>query len=139
MFSSRDAWGSQLGASRSLLLVNALFLPALLLAERYGVPYSLRSVVLGAVVYEEMLSRILAGRRLLASIEVDDGGRSARVTFGHFPATTVTAVTATGTVAGGAILPGYGLWAEMLASRTAQLPKVDGPAPKSAVANHPLQ
>ena len=37
-------------------------------------------------------------------------------------ATTVTAVTATGTVAGGAILPGFGLWAEMLASRTAQLP-----------------
>jgi len=54
-------------------------------------------------------------------------------------ATTITAVTAGGTVAGGAILPGYGLWAEMLASRTAQLPKVDGPAPKSAVGRSPKE
>jgi type III pantothenate kinase len=54
-------------------------------------------------------------------------------------ATTVTAVTANGTIAGGAILPGFGLWAEMLASHTAQLPKVDSPAPKSAVGRTPQE
>ncbi len=48
-------------------------------------------------------------------------------------ATTVTAVTAGGEVAGGAILPGYGLWAEMLATRTAQLPRVNGTAPLHAL------
>lgn len=54
-------------------------------------------------------------------------------------ATTVTAITADGTVAGGAILPGYGLWAEMLASRTAQLPKVAGTAPKTALGRTPQE
>ncbi len=54
-------------------------------------------------------------------------------------ATTVTAVTANGVVAGGAILPGLGLWAEMLAARTAQLPKVGGPAPKTAVGRTPKE
>lgn len=48
-------------------------------------------------------------------------------------ATTVTALTAAGEIAGGAILPGYGLWAEMLAARTAQLPRVDGPPPRAAL------
>ena len=48
-------------------------------------------------------------------------------------ATTVTAVTAGGRVAGGAILPGYGLWAEMLAARTAQLPRSGGRRPQRAL------
>ena len=54
-------------------------------------------------------------------------------------ATTLTAITAAGTVAGGAILPGFGLWAEMLAARTAQLPKVDGPPPTTAVGRTPQE
>lgn len=54
-------------------------------------------------------------------------------------ATTVTAIAADGTVAGGAILPGYGLWAEMLASRTAQLPKVNGTVPGTAVGRTPKE
>ncbi len=55
-----------------------------------------------------------------------------RIVIDFGTATTVTAVTAEGEIAGGAILPGFGLWSEMLAARTAQLPKVDGPAPRSA-------
>jgi len=39
-------------------------------------------------------------------------------------ATTVTAVRRDGSVGGGAIFPGVGLWPEMLARRTAQLPRV---------------
>lgn len=54
-------------------------------------------------------------------------------------ATTVTAVKADGSVAGGAILPGYGLWAEMLAARTAQLPKVNGVVPKEALGRTPKE
>ncbi len=48
-------------------------------------------------------------------------------------ATTVTAVSRDGTLQGGAILPGLSLWAEMLAHRTAQLPKMvlDGRAPSA--------
>jgi type III pantothenate kinase len=46
-------------------------------------------------------------------------------------ATTVTAISRHGIVEGGAILPGLGLWPEMLALRTAQLPAVplDGRSP----------
>ncbi len=54
-------------------------------------------------------------------------------------ATTITAVAANGTIAGGAILPGFGLWSEMLAARTAQLPKVAGVAPRSAVGRSPKE
>lgn len=54
-------------------------------------------------------------------------------------ATTVTAVTAAGAVAGGAILPGYGLWAEMLAARTAQLPQVNAVVPKLALGRTPKE
>ncbi len=54
-------------------------------------------------------------------------------------ATTVTAIAADGTVAGGAILPGFSLWAEMLAARTAQLPKVDAPPPKTALGRAPRE
>ncbi|HLP03427.1 MAG TPA: type III pantothenate kinase [Opitutaceae bacterium] len=60
-----------------------------------------------------------------------------RIVIDFGTATTVTAVTATGVVAGGAILPGFGLWGEMLATRTAQLPKVGGAAPQSAVGRSP--
>ena len=54
-------------------------------------------------------------------------------------ATTVTAVKVDGTVAGGAILPGYGLWSEMLAGRTAQLPKVNGAVPQQALGRTPKE
>lgn len=62
-----------------------------------------------------------------------------RIVIDFGTATTVTAVTADGTVAGGAILPGFGLWAEMLATRTAQLPAFQGPAPKTAVGRSPRE
>lgn len=48
-------------------------------------------------------------------------------------ATTVTALSQDGTLLGGAILPGLGLWSGMLATRTAQLPEVplDGRTPSA--------
>jgi type III pantothenate kinase len=48
-------------------------------------------------------------------------------------ATTVTALTAGGRIAGGAIFPGFGLWTEMLAARTAQLPAVEMGLPRRAL------
>ncbi|HVU23064.1 MAG TPA: type III pantothenate kinase [Opitutus sp.] len=48
-------------------------------------------------------------------------------------ATTVTALRRDGTICGGAILPGMGLWAEMLAGRTAQLPRVSLARPRGAL------
>ncbi len=46
-------------------------------------------------------------------------------------ATTVTALSRQGTLLGGAIFPGLGLWPAMLAAQTARLPevKLDGPPP----------
>ncbi len=54
-------------------------------------------------------------------------------------ATTVTALTRTGTLAGGAILPGVSLWSEMLARRTAQLPRVTLKRPRSPVGRSPVE
>lgn len=48
-------------------------------------------------------------------------------------ATTVTALQAGGTVLGGAILPGLALWPDMLALRTAQLPRVPLRRPRVAL------
>ncbi|HWA85800.1 MAG TPA: type III pantothenate kinase [Opitutus sp.] len=48
-------------------------------------------------------------------------------------ATTVTALRGDGTICGGAILPGVGLWTEMLAGRTAQLPRVAPARPRRAL------
>jgi type III pantothenate kinase len=48
-------------------------------------------------------------------------------------ATTVTALRRDGTILGGAIFPGLGLWSAMLASRTAQLPAVPLRRPAAAV------
>jgi type III pantothenate kinase len=48
-------------------------------------------------------------------------------------ATTVDVVTAAGDYLGGAILPGVGISAEMLASRTARLPAVEIARPESAL------
>lgn len=50
-------------------------------------------------------------------------------------ATTVTATGRDGTLHGGAILPGLGLWPEMLARRTGQLPEVRLSPPSQVVAN----
>ena len=48
-------------------------------------------------------------------------------------ATTITALHRNGTILGGAILPGIGLWPAMLAARTAQLPAVSIRPPRRAV------
>jgi len=48
-------------------------------------------------------------------------------------ATTITALRSDGTLLGGAILPGLGLWPEMLATRTAQLPRVPVARPRVAL------
>lgn len=48
-------------------------------------------------------------------------------------ATTVTALSRAGVILGGAILPGAGLWAGMLAEHTAQLPLVDLRRPRAAL------
>jgi type III pantothenate kinase len=48
-------------------------------------------------------------------------------------ATTLTALSGDGVLLGGAILPGIGLWPEMLAARTAQLPRVAPRRPASAL------
>jgi type III pantothenate kinase len=48
-------------------------------------------------------------------------------------ATTITALRSSGTLLGGAILPGLGLWPEMLVSGTAQLPRVPLRRPRVAV------
>lgn len=48
-------------------------------------------------------------------------------------ATTVTALRRDGVLLGGAIFPGFALWPEMLASRTAQLPRVSLRRPPRAL------
>ncbi len=52
-------------------------------------------------------------------------------------ATTVTAVHRDGIVLGGAIFPGLALWPEMLAARTAQLPRVALRRPSTALGRSP--
>jgi type III pantothenate kinase len=54
-------------------------------------------------------------------------------------ATTVTAIDRSGTIRGGAILPGIGLWPEMLAMRTAQLPRVELLRPRRALGRSPAE
>lgn len=54
-------------------------------------------------------------------------------------ATTVTALRRDGTVLGGAILPGLSLWPEMLAARTAQLPRVAPVRPRRALGRAPAE
>lgn len=48
-------------------------------------------------------------------------------------ATTVTAISRDGKIQGGAILPGLGLWPQMLAARTARLPAIDLRRPRKAL------
>lgn len=52
-------------------------------------------------------------------------------------ATTVTALRRDGKICGGAILPGLALWPEMLAGRTAQLPRVAPRRPGKALGRSP--
>lgn len=52
-------------------------------------------------------------------------------------ASTVTALHRDGVLCGGAIFPGLGLWAEVLSSRTAQLPPIIPHYPKQATGNSP--
>ncbi len=54
-------------------------------------------------------------------------------------ATTVTALSRDGRIAGGAILPGAALWPEALATRTALLPRVLVRRPRSAVGRSPQE
>jgi len=52
-------------------------------------------------------------------------------------ASTLTALDADGTLCGGAILPGLGLWAEALGTRTAQLPTLLPRRPRRATGRSP--
>jgi type III pantothenate kinase len=52
-------------------------------------------------------------------------------------ATTVTALRRDGVLLGGAIFPGFMLWPEMLAARTAQLPRIAPAAPRHAIGRSP--
>ena len=52
-------------------------------------------------------------------------------------ATTVTALRRDGAIAGGAILPGLSLWGDMLAQRTAQLPRIKIRRAASALGRSP--
>lgn len=52
-------------------------------------------------------------------------------------ATTITALHRNGTILGGAILPGIGLWPAMLSARTAQLPAVSIQPPRRAIGRTP--
>ena len=54
-------------------------------------------------------------------------------------ATTVTALSRDGRIAGGAILPGAALWPEALATKTALLPRVILRRPRSAVGRSPQE
>lgn len=97
-------------------------IPAILTATRSGLTFGYRRPAeLGA----DRLACALGARALFPRrdvIVVDCG-----------TATTVTALSRQGTLLGGAIFPGLGLWPAVLAARTAQLPEVhlDGPAPSA--------
>lgn len=54
-------------------------------------------------------------------------------------AATLTALRADGLLAGGAILPGLALWAEALATRTAQLPHLVARRPRAALGRSPAE
>jgi type III pantothenate kinase len=54
-------------------------------------------------------------------------------------ATTVTALRRDGTLLGGAILPGLALWTEVLAARTAKLPRVRVRRPAAALGRSPRE
>ena len=54
-------------------------------------------------------------------------------------ATTVTALRRDGVLAGGAIFPGLSLWADLLAARTAQLPRIALPPSVAAVGRSPRE
>ena len=54
-------------------------------------------------------------------------------------ATTVTALRRDGVLAGGAIFPGLSLWADLLAARTAQLPRIALRKPRAAVGRSPRE
>ena len=54
-------------------------------------------------------------------------------------ATTVTALRRDGVLAGGAIFPGLSLWADLLAARTAQLPRIALPQSVAAVGRSPRE
>jgi len=52
-------------------------------------------------------------------------------------ASTVTALDRNSRLAGGAILPGVGLWADVLAAQTAQLPRIEPAKPRSPLGRSP--
>ncbi len=54
-------------------------------------------------------------------------------------ATTVTALRRDGVLSGGAIFPGLSLWADLLADRTAQLPRIALRKPRAAVGRSPRE
>lgn len=54
-------------------------------------------------------------------------------------ASTVTALSGTGRLLGGAIIPGVGLWSDLLYQRTAQLPKVAARRPRHPIGRSPSE
>ena len=79
--------------------------------------------------------RELGADRLAAALGARDLFPNRNIVVVDFgTATTVTALGRRGAILGGAILPGLGLWAGMLAERTAQLPRVEpGRRPRAAL------
>jgi type III pantothenate kinase len=76
----------------------------------------------------------LGADRLAAALGARAGFRGENVVVVDFgTATTVTALSRGGVLLGGAILPGLGLWAGMLAERTALLPRIEMRLPRGAL------
>ena len=67
----------------------------------------------------------------IAAVQLHPGRDLLVVDFGT--ATTIEVITATGDYLGGAIMPGVGVSAETLASRTAKLPRVEIARPETAL------
>ncbi len=99
---------------RDLLAAATGCTPAVLTAKNAGLRLGYRRP---AELGHDRLACALGARRLYPQRDV--------VVVDCGTATTVTALTRDGVLAGGAILPGLSLWPDMLARRTAQLPPID--------------
>jgi type III pantothenate kinase len=78
--------------------------------------------------------RQLGADRMAAALGARAGFPGKNVIVVDFgTATTVSALSRAGVLLGGAILPGLGLWAGVLAERTAQLPLVEPRRPRTAL------
>jgi type III pantothenate kinase len=82
-------------------------------------------------------ARLGADRLAAALGAVASHPRSDLIVVDCGTATTLTAISRRRSILGGAILPGLGLWADALARRTAQLPRVAPRRPGSALGRSP--